>query len=127
MVRDDVAVTSDPRPSRKDDPNLARDHLANERTFLAWIRTAAAVMALGLAVAGLTQRLTAWLAAAGALLVLTGVVGVGYSTVRFRRITRDLDNGTYSAGAHATAPVVAAAVLAAVVIAALVLIFVGQY
>ncbi|MEJ7675592.1 MAG: DUF202 domain-containing protein [Chitinophagaceae bacterium] len=28
----------------------ARDHLANERTFLSWIRTSISIMALGLAV-----------------------------------------------------------------------------
>lgn len=32
-------------------PNALRDHLANERTFLAWIRTALAIVALGFVVA----------------------------------------------------------------------------
>lgn len=37
---------------RKVDPlNAARTHLANERTFLAWIRTSVSLFALGLAVA----------------------------------------------------------------------------
>ena len=80
------------------DANLARDHLANERTFLAWLRTAAAVMALGLAVAGLAHRVTASSAVAGCLLVVTGVTGVCYATVRYRKITRDLDNGVYTPG-----------------------------
>lgn len=29
--------------AEKPNPNRARDHLANERTFLAWVRTGAAV------------------------------------------------------------------------------------
>src|SRR2546428_6524551 len=31
-------------------PNRARDHLANERTFLAWVRTAIAVVVFGFAI-----------------------------------------------------------------------------
>jgi putative membrane protein len=30
--------------------NLARDHLANERTFLAWVRTSVAVVVFGFAI-----------------------------------------------------------------------------
>ena len=33
--------------------NRARDHLANERTYLAWLRTAIGVLALGAAIARL--------------------------------------------------------------------------
>ncbi|MFB6781713.1 YidH family protein [Streptomyces sp. NPDC056352] len=33
------------------DPTQAWDHLANERTYLAWLRTSTNVMALGLAMA----------------------------------------------------------------------------
>ena len=33
------------------DPATARNHLANERTFLAWVRTSIAVMGLGFVVA----------------------------------------------------------------------------
>ncbi len=32
-------------------PNATRDHLANERTFLVWVRSCIAIMALGLVVA----------------------------------------------------------------------------
>lgn len=40
------------------DPSHARDHLANERTYLAWLRTSANVMALGLAAAKFTNTAT---------------------------------------------------------------------
>ena len=33
-----------------DNSNRARDHLANERTFLAWVRTAAAIVVFGFAI-----------------------------------------------------------------------------
>jgi putative membrane protein len=49
------------RPSREvgHDPDY-RFSLANERTFLAWIRTALALNAGGLAVAGLLPRFAGW-------------------------------------------------------------------
>jgi hypothetical protein len=34
------------------------DHAANERTFLAWVRTAIAMMAFGFVIAGPSQRYT---------------------------------------------------------------------
>ena len=39
-----------------EDTPLARDHLANERTYLAWLRTAINVMILGVAVAKLVHN-----------------------------------------------------------------------
>lgn len=48
---DDLEDVEDPRPGRADPDSRARTHLANERTFLAWIRTAMTFMTLGLAAA----------------------------------------------------------------------------
>jgi putative membrane protein len=115
------------QPAKSGDPTLARDHLANERTYLAWLRTAAAVMALGLAVAGLSHRVSATTAVAGVLLVITGASGVGYGTVRYRRVTRELDSGNYVADGGGPAALIASSVLVAAVVVALVLILVGQY
>ena len=36
--------------TEKANPNRARDHLANERTFLAWVRTGAAIVVFGFAI-----------------------------------------------------------------------------
>lgn len=110
----------------RDESALARDHLANERTYLAWLRTAAAVMALGLAVAGLAHKVTVASAIAGVILVATGAAGVGYGTVRYRRVTQELERGTYVVGARGRAAVTASAVLVVAVLVALVLILVGQ-
>jgi putative membrane protein len=109
------------------DSNLARDHLANERTYLAWLRTGAAVMALGLAVAGLSSGAHVATAIAGVLLVMTGAAGAAYGTVRYRAATRALDSGTYAGGLHGRGPVVAAAILVAAVVTALVLVLVSRY
>jgi putative membrane protein len=111
----------------KPDPALARDHLANERTYLAWLRTSAAVMALGLAVAGLAQKVTVASAVAGAVLVATGLAGIGYGTSRYRKVTRDLDSGNYIAGGRGRASVIASGVLSGAVLIALVLIIVGRH
>lgn len=38
-------------PPKNTDPNRQRDHQANERTFLAWLRTSLALIAFGFAIA----------------------------------------------------------------------------
>ena len=38
------------RTATSGDPNRARDHLANERTFLAWLRTGVAIIVFGFAI-----------------------------------------------------------------------------
>lgn len=118
---------SDEQPSRPEYPSRARDHLANERTYLAWLRTAAAVMALGIAVASFADSVQVSSAVAGGLLVGVGAVGVGYGTVRYRRVTRELESGTYITGTKGRAAVVTSIVLVAAVVAALVLLIVARH
>lgn len=72
--------------------NVGRDPdyrftLANERTFLAWIRTALALIGGGLAVVSLLPDLSpAWgRQALGALLVGLGMILAGTSVVRWAR------------------------------------------
>ena len=84
-------------------PNTLRDHLANERTFLAWMRTAIAIIALGFVVAkfGLALRLEAGNhvrgetvrlgAAVGVVLVLSGMVTAVPSSVKFLQTRSDID------------------------------------
>jgi putative membrane protein len=86
------------------------DHAANERTFLAWVRTAIAVMAFGFLVAKFDlflqiaarslagERQSARIpgggfgAAVGVVLVLTGTLMVGLAAVRFVRTNRAIDS-----------------------------------
>lgn len=117
-------MTSD-RP--RDTASLARDHLANERTYLAWLRTAAAVMALGLAVASFAKHVAVTSAIAGALLVLVGGAGLFYGTARYRRVTRDLEQGRFEAGSLGRAALIASSILVSAVVVALVLLIVGQH
>ncbi|MGB2622304.1 MAG: DUF202 domain-containing protein [Candidatus Acidiferrum sp.] len=58
--------------STKDSPagaiqnaNLARDHLANERTFLAWVRTGVAVVVFGFALGRFAIAIRQWMQLAG--------------------------------------------------------------
>ena len=95
---------TEPNPN----PNRARDHLANERTFLAWVRTGAAIVVFGFAIGRFSiaiRQLTAlqghgvrtagisvWMGSgtigAGLLLVVAGLL-------RYRKTRARLDAGTF--------------------------------
>jgi len=86
------------------------DHAANERTFLAWVRTAIAVMAFGFLVAkfdlflkiaaqslggereGARMPHGGFGGAVGVALILAGTLMVALSTVRFARTSRAIDS-----------------------------------
>ena len=88
-------------------PNATRDHLANERTFLAWIRSCIAIIALGFVVArfGLLIRelgsnaprhTPAGLSTGiGVALVACGAALVVLATLRYRDATRAIDQNIY--------------------------------
>jgi putative membrane protein len=84
------------------------DHLANERTFLAWVRTSITIMAFGFVVAkfGLLLREIAASSsgtavsapiseATGVLLVLAGAALLVLAFARFRATREDLEVGQY--------------------------------
>lgn len=86
----------------------ATDHLANERTFLAWVRTAVTIMAFGFVVArfGLLLRELSGVSGAssvpapvseatGVLLVLAGSGLLVVAFLRFLRTRADLQAGSY--------------------------------
>ena len=94
--------------------STARDHLANERTFLAWARTGLTFVGLGVAIDSLVrvskhmeEETTAanecavakedrWKAHAPATgLVLTGGAVLTFSTFRYYRVQRCLMQGTF--------------------------------
>ena len=88
--------------------NRARDHLANERTFLAWVRTGAAIIVFGFAIGRFsiairqlsalqghgirTAGLSVWMGsgtiAAGLLLVVAGLF-------RYRKNRARLESGNF--------------------------------
>ena len=76
--------------------STARDHLANERTFLAWVRTALGLVGLGV----LLERL-----GAGSDQVIAMAAGIGfisfggltliYSVSRYLWVARNLERGMF--------------------------------
>jgi putative membrane protein len=91
-------------PAKPPNPNELRDHLANERTLLAWARTAITIMALGFVIAkfgilvrevrGLThaaQEAVHFSALFGAALVCTGAVALAFAAAGFVRVKRGID------------------------------------
>jgi len=89
-------------------PNRARDHLANERTFLAWVRTGAAIVVFGFAIGRFaiamrqlaafsghpvrTAGVSVWM---GAVSIVMGVLLVAAGLARYRSTRTQLDAGTF--------------------------------
>jgi uncharacterized membrane protein YidH (DUF202 family) len=104
-----------------------RDHLANERTQLAWMRTGATVMVVGLAVARFADDgdINPASLVAGAILVLTGAAAVCFGTVRYRRVARELREGVTRSAAETAGPTIAAGVLLVAMVVATVVVLLG--
>ena len=77
----------------------ARDHLANERTFLSWIRTALGIIGLGVIVGRFLESTGPTAEVVGLGLVALGAVMVAYAVVRFRRVSTLLSQGRYQTSA----------------------------
>ena len=124
MNHNDMPPASSPTPLQKPEQRTS-DHLANERTFLAWIRTSIAVIGLGFVVA----KFSVWLRELGARLNepvrahhtgLSLPLGIGMMACggllavlaawRYRRVRRAIDRGEPAAGGH-TMTVVAVMIL----------------
>jgi putative membrane protein len=96
-----------PQPS-SNNPNLARDHLANERTFLAWIRTGVAGVAFGFAIGRFAVAIRQWMQIQGRVGPSTGLsVWFGAATMiagvlicvaglfRYRRTREQIESGNF--------------------------------
>jgi putative membrane protein len=94
-----------------------RFSFANERTFLAWIRTALALLAGGVALDSVPLSLPAWLRVGlAALLVLLGLLCAVASWVRWARAERAMRRQAPLPASPVSAVLTAAVVLAAVTI-----------
>lgn len=103
-----AGVKRQPVTDTNSNPNRARDHLANERTFLAWVRTGAAIVVFGFAIgrfsiamrqltalsghAVRTAGMSVWM---GAGSIIAGVILVIAGLVRYRKTRTQLDAGTF--------------------------------
>jgi putative membrane protein len=103
------------------------DHAANERTFLAWIRTAIAIMAFGFLVekfnlflriarASLGVRVAGaggvrFGEAAGLALMVMGLALIAVTAARFLKASREIENATASRGPGSRLDITLAALL----------------
>ncbi len=88
--------------------NRSRDHLANERTFLAWVRTSVAIVVFGFAIgrfaialrqlakfqgqSSKTTGLSVWM---GMISILAGVTMVIAGLLRYRRTRAQIEVGKF--------------------------------
>lgn len=87
-------------PSRGVEDNvgsLARDHLANERTFLAWVRTALAVIGLGVLLAKLVETEGLIAEITGLVMIAFGAAMLIYAVLRYEQVTTLLSNRSFIA------------------------------
>lgn len=77
--------------------SAARDHLSNERTYLAWLRTGFTIAALGLVLARLQQTSSEFTKILAKLLVLLGLLFVVLGLVRYAQVSVLLDDEKFPA------------------------------
>lgn len=117
-------------PARQPGPNELRDHLANERTFLAWMRTSITIVALGFVVAkfgillrevsgGHVHTLTARAGAVVGVALVIGGIGLGaLAALKFLRIRRDIERSVVAFSPTLDILLAVTVVLAGIVLAA---------
>ncbi len=101
-----------PVPSDRPPPDRQREHQANERTFLAWLRTSISLIGFGFAIARFSLFLRQLQAAQdpqsslpvhpllnaenlGLMLVIFGVTMIGLSAWRYNNVLNQIEQGSY--------------------------------
>jgi len=89
------------KPIGRQNPSRVRDHLANERTYLAWMRTAIALLGFGVVIV----RLRAFQIPStpytgngwklGLIFSLVGLVTVFLSTTHYFAVRKHIEDDTY--------------------------------
>jgi len=141
-----LAVSSDAMQNEKrhatiDESKRATEYLANERTFLAWIRTSVAVVSLGFVLAKFnvwlrelsihrepqiqTHRMGISLPTGVAMMILGGLLAV-LAAWRYHVVNRDIERGKVSADRGLIILVTAMVALLSGAMIVLVLLTAGQ-
>lgn len=114
---------SPPKPRAE---SAVRDHLANERTLLAWVRTALTIVGLGFLISRLlvTEQGNPEPIAEviGVALILLGAGASVLSAVRFLRIQREIDEASFHPTSRLDLVLAGGVAIAAVVLAAYLLV-----
>ncbi|KAF7309616.1 DUF202 domain-containing protein [Mycena indigotica] len=116
MTQETISLAATRRPNiamtLENTGSVARDHLASERTFLAYVRTSLAIASTGVALVQLfsiavnsdstglsflptTRRVQGWAQPLGATMVCLGILVLAIGTTRYFRIQSALINGMY--------------------------------
>ncbi|MGH3147912.1 MAG: YidH family protein [Rubrobacter sp.] len=93
-----------------DSQTLVREHLANERTLLSWVRTGVSLISFGLVIERLGAQLSSSSAGSGAFGVALAVLGcltLVMGTAQFLRSRRGIERGEFTSAAAAYMVVVA--------------------
>src|SRR4051812_19696991 len=102
-------ATADPGPVDARTPSYLAEHLANERTFLAWMRTSVSLIGLGVAINKFGHYLSILEAKAsqqgaamdldsptvGRAMVFFGILLIVGAVTRYTRVSWQIDRGTY--------------------------------
>jgi putative membrane protein len=88
-----VTTMSEPVDNRG---SMARDQLANERTFLAWVRTGLGFVGIGVVLDKLIEARGSHVLVLGLLFIAAGIAQLLYGLVRYRRISDLLSEGRYA-------------------------------
>lgn len=113
-------------PKIPSNPNRTRDHLANERTYLAWIRTALALIGFGFIVVRFraavpTVPSSGHSLTLGLLLCAVGLLLVPFANWHYFRVLRAIEDETFEPAQRTIS--IASAVLVLIGISVLVYIF----
>jgi putative membrane protein len=96
--------------AKNESKGSAGDHLANERTFLAWTRTSIGIMAFGFVVVkfslflkqisiilgkGAVDQSKGYSSVAGIVLVIVGAIAAVLSYIRYKKTEKQLETGYY--------------------------------
>jgi putative membrane protein len=101
-------IANDNLPAAREKSNRVADHLANERTFLAWVRTGIALVVFGFAIGRFaialrqfmqfqghvppTAGLSVWF---GTIAIVAGVILTLAGLLRYRRTRAQLERGKF--------------------------------
>ena len=83
----------DPIPN---EGSTARDQLANERTFLAWVRTGLGFVGIGVVLEKLIEQRGGAAIVMGLVFIASGVAMLVYGLLRYRRIAGLLSEGRFA-------------------------------
>ncbi|CAF3343867.1 unnamed protein product [Rotaria socialis] len=119
---DPLVVKTSPEPAANKFQGSFTDHLANERTFLAWIRTGLGIFAFGCAIArfgGANDVQKTFKDSfheikpiiSGLLLAFAGVILLFFSIYRFCRVNRQIMHRDLTAASQIREPLIAALAL----------------